>query len=122
MNVSGFTTYSQITLIKDRLSAEKYLVEDDDYDYFAPVRTEKICIISAEEFRYINYDKVRQILEFSLYDGKNEYPCEILWNEQNRNAVSYIESLARKSMKLGRAFVCRYINGVFVPVSLTYDK
>ena len=122
MNVSGFTTYSQITLIKDRLSAEKYLVEDDDYDYFAPVRTEKICIISAEEFRYINYDKVRQILEFSLYDGKNEYPCEILWNEQNRNAVSYIESLARKSMKLGRAFVCRYINGVFVPVSLTYDN
>lgn len=121
MNVSGFTTYSQITLINN-LSAEKYLFEEDDYNYFVSSKTEKICMIAAGEFGYINYDKARQVLEFSLYDGKNVYPCEILWNEQNKNAVSYIESLAKKSMKLNRIFICRYIKGIFVPVSIVYDN
>jgi hypothetical protein len=94
------------------------MLEENNYDYFSVKQTEKVCIIYADRFAEIHYNKTQQVLEFVLSDGEKFYECEILWTNQNKNAVSYIETLARKGIQNGKFFVCRYIDNIFIPVSI----
>ncbi len=114
------TVIGNITDIE--LSSEKVIDNNNEYDYFVEKQSEKICIIYADRFEEINYNKALQILEFCLSDGENYYPCEIVWSNQNKNAVAYIETLARKGIEKGKNFVCRYIKNVFVPISIIDDR
>ncbi len=116
MNIEGFTDFEQ--LMESNLSAQRLIDEIDEYNYFSDRKSEKVCIIYAEKFENIYYDKTEQILKFEFSDGENIYPCELKWSEQNKNAVSYIESLAKRGIGSdGKAFVCRYIDGIFIPIS-----
>lgn len=119
MNNEGFTDFEQ--LVESNLSAQRLLDEVDEYNYFSDRKSEKVCIIYAKQFENIYYDKAEQILKFGFSDGENIYPCELKWTEQNKNAVSYIETLAKRGIGSdGKVFVCRYIDGIFIPIS-AYD-
>ena len=120
MNVLGFNTYDKVEIMK--LSAEEMLKNEEEYDYFSEKHEEKVCAVKFESFENVFYNKIRQVLEFDIYDGKYSYPCEIVWNEINKNGVSYIENISRKGLKSRSFIICRYYKGIFTPISIANDE
>lgn len=119
MNVLGFNKYDKTEIMK--LSPENMLNGAEKYDYFSERRDEQVCTVKFEGFNRISYNKIRQLLEFEIYDGQNVYPCEIAWSELNRTGISYIEEMANKGIRNRTFMVCRYKRGIFIPVSIIND-
>jgi hypothetical protein len=63
-----YNTYETIPLMN--IDAADYSFSDDEYDYFGRRREEKVAAIRFEEFLYVSYNKIRQVLEFEITDGK----------------------------------------------------
>lgn len=120
MNVSGFTLKNDVE--KLNLSAERFLNETYEYDYFSVKQSEKICVVYADRFADVFYNKATQVLEFAISDGNNFYPCEISWTNQNKNAISYIETISKRGIAKGKMFICRYINERFIPISVVNEN
>lgn len=112
--------YEKVPLMN--IGAENFSADENEYEYFGRRQEEKIIAVRFEEFTHISYNKINQVLEFEISDGIRLYPCEISWNEHNKNAVAYIERAVKKAPEKGSFIICRYIGKVFVPVSIIDRK